>query len=55
MAIDKRALVEAVFAGTGVVAKGHLPPTVWSHDNSASDDAHDPEGAKKLLEEAGGR
>jgi dipeptide transport system substrate-binding protein len=53
MAIDKRALVEAVFAGAGVVAKNPLPPTVWSYDDSAGNDAYDPEGAKKLLDEAG--
>ena len=53
MAIDKRALVDAVFAGAGVVAKNPLPPTVWSYDDGAADDAYDPEGAKKLLDEAG--
>ena len=53
LAIDKRALVDAVFAGAGVVAKNPLPPTVWSYDDSAGDDAYDPEGAKKLLDEAG--
>ena len=53
MAIDKRALVEAVFAGAGIVATNPLPPTVWSYDESAGADAYDPDGAKKLLDEAG--
>ena len=53
MAIDKRALVEAVFAGAGIVATNPLPPTVWSYDETASADAYDPDGAKKLLDEAG--
>ena len=53
MAIDKRALVEAVFAGAGVVATNPLPPSVWSYDASAGADAYDPDGAKKLLDEAG--
>jgi dipeptide transport system substrate-binding protein len=53
MAIDKRALVDAVFGGAGMVAKNPLPPTVWSYDDGVSDDAYDPDGAKKLLDEAG--
>jgi dipeptide transport system substrate-binding protein len=53
MAIDKHALVDAVFGGAGIVAKNPLPPTVWSYDDGVTDDAYDPDGAKKLLDDAG--
>ena len=53
MAIDKHALVDAVFGGAGMVAKNALPPSVWSYDDQIADDGYDPDGAKKLLDEAG--
>ena len=53
MAIDKQAIIDAVFQGTGKIAKNPIPPTMWSYDESTVDDPHDPEAAKKLLEEAG--
>src|SRR5262249_21635472 len=53
MAIDKHALVDAVFGGAGIVAKNALPPTVWSYDDGVADDGYDLDGAKKLLDDAG--
>ncbi|WP_334176125.1 ABC transporter substrate-binding protein [Pseudoxanthobacter sp.] len=53
MAMDKDAIVEAVFQGTGTVAKNPIPPTMWSYNNAVKDDPYDPAAAKKLLEEAG--
>jgi dipeptide transport system substrate-binding protein len=53
MAIDKQAIIDAVYQGTGTVAKNPIPPTMWSYDESTVDDAYDPEAAKKLLDEAG--
>jgi dipeptide transport system substrate-binding protein len=53
LAIDKRALVDAVFGSAGMVAKNPMPPTVWSYDDGTGDDAYDPDGAKKLLDDAG--
>ncbi len=53
MSIDKQALVDAVYQGSGVVAKNPIPPTMWSYDDAIADDAFDPEAAKKLLDEAG--
>ena len=35
------------------MAASPLPPTVWSHDGPLKDDAHDPDAARKLLDEAG--
>lgn len=53
MAMDKQAMVDAVYQGSGIVAKNPIPPTMWSYNDAIKDDAYDPEAAKKLLEEAG--
>ncbi len=53
LAINKPAIVQAVFQGTGTVAKNLLPPGVWSADNTLTDYRFDPEQAKKLLQQAG--
>lgn len=53
MAVDKKAIVEAVFEGGGQVAKNPIPPTMWSYNDDLPEDKYDPEGAKALLEKAG--
>jgi len=53
MAIDKKAIIDAVYLGAGVAAKNPIPPTVWSYNDTVKDDPYDPEGAKKLLAQAG--
>ena len=53
MAIDKKAIVEAVYLGSGVPAINPIPPTQWSYNKSIKDDAFDPAAAKKLLADAG--
>lgn len=53
MAINKPAIIQAVFQGTGTVAKNLLPPGVWSADKDLKDYDYDPEKAKALLKEAG--
>ncbi|TWI32956.1 ABC transporter substrate-binding protein [Paracoccus sulfuroxidans] len=53
MAMDKKALVDAVYQGSGVVAKNPIPPTMWSYNDAIEDDKYDPEAAKKMLEDAG--
>ncbi|MBS0246010.1 MAG: ABC transporter substrate-binding protein [Proteobacteria bacterium] len=53
MAMNKKAIVEAVFLSTGVPATNPIPPTMWSYNKSIKDDPYDPEAAKKLLAEAG--
>lgn len=53
MAIDKAAIIEAVYQGAGQDAKNLIPPTMWSYDNATVADTYDPEGAKALLAEAG--
>ena len=49
MAINKKAIIDGVYLGTGVAAKNPIPPTMWSYNNAIKDDPYDPEGAKKLL------
>ncbi|WP_296492621.1 ABC transporter substrate-binding protein [Rhodoferax sp.] len=53
MAINKKAIVDAVYLGTGVPATNPIPPTQWSYNKSIKDDAFNPEEAKKLLAAAG--
>lgn len=53
MALDKKAILEAVYQGAGQPAKNLIPPTLWSYNNDVQDYPHDPEGAKKLLAQAG--
>ena len=53
MAIDKKAILEAVYLGSGEPAKNLIPPTMWSYNNNVEDFKYDPEAAKKLLAEAG--
>ena len=53
MAINKKAIIDAVFQGTGQEAKNPIPPTMWSYNDQVQDDPYDPEAAKKLLAEAG--
>jgi dipeptide transport system substrate-binding protein len=53
MAINKQAIIDAVFQGAGTVAKNPMPPTIWGYNDEVEDDPYDPEAAKKLLAEAG--
>lgn len=53
MAINKPAIIEAVFHGTGTAAKNLLPPGVWSANSQLKDDEYDPQKAKALLAESG--
>ncbi len=51
MAINRQAIVDTLFQGTGTVADGLLPSPMLN--NGAADIPYDPEGARKLLDEAG--
>jgi dipeptide transport system substrate-binding protein len=53
MAIDKAAIVEAIYDGAGVVAKNPVPPTLWSYNEAVEDYPYDPDGAQRLLVESG--
>jgi dipeptide transport system substrate-binding protein len=52
-AINKQAIIDAVFQGAGQMAKNPIPPTMWSYNDAVQDYAYDPEKAKALLKEAG--
>jgi dipeptide transport system substrate-binding protein len=53
MAINKQAIIDAVYLSTGVAAKNPIPPTQWSYNDAIKDDAFDPAAAQKLLAAAG--
>ena len=53
MAINKKAIVDAVYLGSGIAATNPIPPSMWSYDRQVRDTPYDPEAAKKLLAEAG--
>jgi dipeptide transport system substrate-binding protein len=52
-AINKQAIVDAVFSGAASVAKNPIPPTIWSYNDAIEDDKYDPAAAKAALEAAG--
>jgi dipeptide transport system substrate-binding protein len=53
MAINKQAIIDAVFQGAGRIAKNPIPPTLWSYNEAVKDYPYDPEKAKQMLAEAG--
>ncbi len=53
MAINKQAIVDAVYLGTGIAAKNPIPPGQWSYNNAIKDDPYDQAAAKKMLTAAG--
>lgn len=52
-AINKKGIVDAVYAGYAKVAKNPMPPTLWGYNNALVDHSYDIAKAKKLLKEAG--
>nr|WP_156169422.1 ABC transporter substrate-binding protein [Wenxinia marina] len=53
MAIDKEAILDVVFQGSGEVATNPIPPTMWSYNEEIEDDSYDPEAARQMLADAG--
>ena len=53
MAIDRDAILQEVYQGTGQRAKNPIPPTIWSYDNSTVDWEYNPQKAKEMLAAAG--
>ncbi|PAB35533.1 ABC transporter substrate-binding protein [Pseudomonas savastanoi] len=53
MAVNKQAIINAVYQGAGQLAVNAMPPTQWSYDDSIKDAPYDPEKAKTLLRAAG--
>jgi len=52
-AINRKAIVEALFAGVGEEASQTVPPMVWGHNPDVKPYPYDPEKAKALLKQAG--
>jgi peptide/nickel transport system substrate-binding protein len=56
MAIDREAIIKGVRMGFGEPANSTVPPFFWNYDAQAGAGLeHDPEGAKRILAEAGWR
>jgi dipeptide transport system substrate-binding protein len=53
MAVNKKAIVDAVYQGAGQVAVNPIPPTMWSYNKAVKDYEYSPEKAKQLLAKAG--
>ncbi len=53
MAVNKDAIIEAVYQGAGQKAKNLIPPTMWGYNDGLADYEYNPEKAKELLKEAG--
>jgi dipeptide transport system substrate-binding protein len=53
MAINKDAIVKAVYSGGAVPAKNLLPPTIWGYNDATTAYPYDPAKAKEMLEAAG--
>ena len=51
--IDRQAIIDSLYEGTGTLAKGIFPPTLICYNKNLPDIEYDPEGAKQLLKEAG--
>jgi dipeptide transport system substrate-binding protein len=52
-AIDRKAIVDAVYGGQAAVARSPLPASMWGHIDALPDAAPDPEAAKAALAAAG--
>ena len=53
-AVDKQAIVDAVYFGLGMPARGPLSPVIWGFDpNRGYAYPYNPEKARELLAEAG--
>ena len=53
MAVNKQAILDAVYQGAGQAAINPIPPTMWSYNKDIKDDPYDPDAAKKMLADAG--
>ncbi|MHC6227216.1 ABC transporter substrate-binding protein [Pseudomonas sp. X10] len=53
MAVNKQAIIQAVYQESGQLAVNAMPPTQWSYDDSIKDAGYDPDKARQLLKSAG--
>ena len=52
-AINKKAIVDALYGGTGMVATQFQPPPLWGYNKDLKDYEYNPQRARDLLKEAG--
>ncbi|MBT0730570.1 dipeptide ABC transporter periplasmic-binding protein DppA [Rosenbergiella nectarea] len=52
-AVNKEAIIKAVYQGAGEAAKNLIPPTMWGYNPAIKDYGYDPDKAKALLKAAG--
>jgi len=52
-AINKNAIVEALYPGTGIAAKNFMPPALWGYNDDFPDYEYNPDRSKELLTQAG--
>ncbi|QDQ26114.1 ABC transporter substrate-binding protein [Chitinimonas arctica] len=53
MAINKKAIIDAVYQGSGQPATNPMPPTQWSYNKNLKDAGYNVEAAKAMLAKAG--
>lgn len=53
LAIDRKAIIDGVLLGLGRPANQPVPPESWAYNSEIPVPNHDPEGAKRILAEAG--
>ncbi|MCX8713029.1 ABC transporter substrate-binding protein [Gilliamella sp. B3464] len=53
MAVNKDAIIKAVFQGAAEPAKNFIPPSMWGYNDAVKDYPYDPAQAKELLKSAG--
>jgi cationic peptide transport system substrate-binding protein len=53
LAIDKNALIEAIYFDSAILAKNIVPPTSWAFQTEQKNISYNPSAAKKLLRENG--
>jgi peptide/nickel transport system substrate-binding protein len=51
--INKKAIVDSMYGGLGLVANQLQPPVLWGYNKALTDWAYDPAATKKLLADAG--
>ncbi|HZS34861.1 MAG TPA: ABC transporter substrate-binding protein [Methylomirabilota bacterium] len=52
-AINKKAIVDALYGGTGIVATNFQPPALWGHNKALKDFEYSTARAQELLKQAG--
>lgn len=53
LAIDREAILQAVYLGAAEIAASPIPPGLFAHDDTLAAPPHDAAEAKRLLDEAG--